>query len=182
MITNRGTCYREQLAIKTALEASSLFATTPVIAMDEADLETQIAAAENRLTAKGGKIGTSCIIWPPRVSNVAPDITRTVGGVTYRARLAISYRVTIVESLMENRNPTVGTGIPALTLAEAAAELLNREGTATIEPRRISGPSPISPNDNEDGSPDLTRLGYLLEVETEGWATALQPSPVNPGP
>lgn len=182
MIANRGTLKREQDQIVTDLEAASLFATVPVIAADDGDLETLIAIAQQRITAQGGKIGASVVVWQPTATLTNREAGKTHLGVVYRAWLTIRFRITATEAFLENRDPTSGTGIPALTLAEGIAAALHRPVSAANPiPRYVENITPIS-QVNDEGEPLTDRAGYIIEVVTEGWATALQTTAVNPGP
>lgn len=185
MIANLGTLRREQLACKTDLEADPFFADIPIIAADDGDLETIMEQQLQRITEKGGKIGSSVIIHQPTARVAFKDSTKIVGNSTFKPYFnPITIRITVAEDLLVNRDEASGTGKPALTIAEAVAAVLARPADATHPiPRYVDGPYPLAPYRENDEQPiDTSKIGYYIEVTTEGWATALATQPTNPGP
>ena len=108
---------------------------------------------------------------PPRSpdpSTAARDTTQGTG--TPSAYFpAITTTLLIVENILSNRG-TRGTGKPWLTIGEAVVAMLQRPRIdGQYPPRYCSGPRPAAFVEGED--PEQIAKG-LVEVVTEGWATA----------
>jgi hypothetical protein len=181
---NTGTIWREQAALKTDLDAVTLFATVPVINLDSGDLSSIMDAALQAITAKGGKYGLSILIHHPRCRISQAETVKVAGAVTYKPLLDIEMDVTIGEDLLANRDDNTGTGIPALTAAEAVVAALQRPVSATYPfPRYCDGITPLPPEFNpETQQLDTGKVAYRVTVKTQGWATADKSVAVNPGP
>lgn len=184
MIANRGTLKAFQDGCNTDLVAQAYFAPVGIIVADDGDLETLIERATAAINEKGGKMGAWIVIGQVTGTVESREIQREVvqeddSVKLYKPYINAELWIACSESLLENRDPDSGTGIPALTLAEAVMQTLHRPVSSTHPlPRYTNGPFPIAPETKPDKQPDTSKIGYLVSVRTEGWATALDAAPI----
>jgi hypothetical protein len=170
MIANRGTLRTIQQEIHDALAAQSFFNDITLVMLDDGDVETLINRALAETQSKAGKTGPCVLIGHPDPGQAAFDIARGDSRAFYPA---IRVRLLINEAVLMNRDATLGTGKPAMTVGEAIVATLQRARQSDQAPRYCNGPRKLQ---SEDSDLAEASVDYLVELTTEGWATALLPT------
>jgi hypothetical protein len=170
-VAQYGTLRAIQDELYTALRAETWFADIAIVKMRDEDTDSTIEKQISATTSTRGKKGVVVFIGQPDPSAAAPDLVCSRDN-TLRAFYGdIRCLVQIEEDVTENRKPITGTGIPAVTVGEAVVACLQRARTASLAARYCTGPKKLNPEPSPQ--PDLT-VTQLVEVKTEGWATALK--------
>lgn len=179
MISNLGTLKAFQDGVYTDLNAEPFFDSVGKIVADNGDMETLIEQATAALLETGGKQGAWLVIGMVTGRVEDRELQKVEAPKTFAPYISAELWIACSESFLENRDPDTGAGIPALTLAEAVMQTLHRPVSAANPiPRYTDGPYPIAAENKPDKTPDTTKVGYLVKVTTEGWATALNPTPI----
>jgi len=173
-LTHYGTARAIQNEIHAALRALSWFADIALVKMRDEDWESVVKEELAAVKLTSGKKGVCIYIGVPDLGAPQRDVMGTISGTEVRAFYpAIRVQLQIEEATVENKHPVTGTGKPAQVVGEAVVAALQRQRTSDSAPRYCSGPQKL---ESLPASQPALSVDYLVELTTEGWATALLPT------
>jgi hypothetical protein len=172
-ISQYGTLRAIQDELFAALRAQTWFDDIAIVTMRDEDTDSTIEKQIAATTKTANKKGVVIYIGQPDPGAAQPDVVSSADATLTAFYNDIVCLIQVEEDVTENRKPLTGTGKPAVTVGEAVVACLQRERTASAAPRYCNGPRKLNPEPS--AQPNLT-VTQIIQVKTEGWATALKAS------